>query len=801
MLGLGGESMSCEKRAKALVILVALAVVVALASAATAVVPGRLYVIDKAKLGSATENREMWLLLQSLQGILVKNAVYAEEHGEEGNDYSAIWISGEINPGLLEYITEQYPIHDEQKHDAWDLVRQFHEGNVEGYIPCYAYSPGRSLNVAASASGLRKGLVAATPEFEQILSEWPYLLSEICNAKPRTEWCLVHGTCACPCDWPPPEEQLTQDLLIEQSLSITGKTGPMNNVGDGLTHLRDLSASRAAFTYKDDSSGLRSTAMGATDPHSYVVGYPALAAPTTEEERQWIRDGSLRQHPVVRAEKCHNLSVLSELGRTRTYNQGATSHTGPVTVRNDRHYVCIVMDGGWDVGWTLNQFHQPNWFGNRHRDMFEMNWEISPALLDLAPPALGYYYSLATDKDFFVSSASGYGMLYPEQYPYLDQYAAHLGPKVKQADLRIVNVMGEMQRIQEPEETEEEYAQRCFVSAIPFLDRCEVLGVFYKTQDDCYTGIEPGNYMVWNGKVIWPYRYSLWNVGEPGHTVDDIANAIRNDQENHPRGPASNPLSYSLIAVYPLNPWDGDLGGSTIMDEVYRLVDRLATATGVQIVSAEEFTFLLRATFPPEEDRWNGPVFPDVPTTHWAWEHVEALVEQDIVDGYKDGMYHPEYLVDRAQMAVFIARALAGGEENVPDPDPDCTEPPFPDVNSEDWGWACKHIRYLKQNNIVEGYKDGSYGPAAIVNRAEMAVFIARSIVHPPGEDSVPDPPVEEPTFLDVLPEFWAYNHIEYLAAQGITEGYGDGRYHPEYLVTRGQMAVYVGRAFGLACM
>jgi hypothetical protein len=47
---------------------------------------------------------------------------------------------------------------------------------------------------------------------------------------------------------------------------------------------------------------------------------------------------------------------------------------------------------------------------------------------------------------------------------------------------------------------------------------------------------------------------------------------------------------------------------------------------------------------------------------------------------------------------------------------------------------------------------------------------------------------------------FWAYKYVEYIAQPdiGVTKGYPDGDYHPEYICTRDQMAVYIQRAFKL---
>ena len=60
--------------------------------------------------------------------------------------------------------------------------------------------------------------------------------------------------------------------------------------------------------------------------------------------------------------------------------------------------------------------------------------------------------------------------------------------------------------------------------------------------------------------------------------------------------------------------------------------------------------------------------FTDVPTDYWAWAQVEACVKDNVVAGYGNGIYAPLVVVTRDQMAVFIARALTGGESHVPTP-------------------------------------------------------------------------------------------------------------------------------------
>ncbi len=50
--------------------------------------------------------------------------------------------------------------------------------------------------------------------------------------------------------------------------------------------------------------------------------------------------------------------------------------------------------------------------------------------------------------------------------------------------------------------------------------------------------------------------------------------------------------------------------------------------------------------------------FSDVPTSHWAFQYVEALKASGITQGVTPTTYEPESNVTRAQMAVFLAKAL-----------------------------------------------------------------------------------------------------------------------------------------------
>jgi Tol biopolymer transport system component len=188
---------------------------------------------------------------------------------------------------------------------------------------------------------------------------------------------------------------------------------------------------------------------------------------------------------------------------------------------------------------------------------------------------------------------------------------------------------------------------------------------------------------------------------------------------------------------------------------------------------------------------WQTPsTFADVPPDHWAWAPVEICVERGVTSGYGDGLYRPGEAVSRAQMAAYISRAMARGDRNVPQPSPGATAS-FPDVPESHW--AHKYVEYAAQEGIVTGYADGMYGPDVTVNRAQMAVFIARATYLLGADvpmDTAPD------LFDDVPAGYWAGTAIEACVENGIVRGYRGDSYAPELTVSRDQMAVFIARGF-----
>ncbi len=208
-----------------------------------------------------------------------------------------------------------------------------------------------------------------------------------------------------------------------------------------------------------------------------------------------------------------------------------------------------------------------------------------------------------------------------------------------------------------------------------------------------------------------------------------------------------------------------------------------------------------------------GASFSDVPPSFWAYQFIERMLHNGITAGCSSTSYCPEATVSRWQMAVFLAKTLAGGPipttGTVPGMgDFDCSlggHSVFADVPPEDGG--CPAIHFLATQAITVGCGGGNYCPAAPVDRWQMAVFLAKGLA---GGSPIPTtgtvPGLGDfdcsvggvSVFTDVPPDDGGCPYIHDIARRGVTVGCGGGAYCPTNPLSRDQMAVFLGKAFDL---
>jgi len=183
-----------------------------------------------------------------------------------------------------------------------------------------------------------------------------------------------------------------------------------------------------------------------------------------------------------------------------------------------------------------------------------------------------------------------------------------------------------------------------------------------------------------------------------------------------------------------------------------------------------------------------GPTFTDVASTGGAlYRSVETIVHKGITGGCGGTSYCVNDSITRAQMSVFVLLAKEGAGYQPPA----CTTPVFTDVPAADP--FCRWIEELARRGVVSGCGGNAFCPSSAVSRAQMSVFLLRTL-----DPALSPPACTTPIFNDVPAADPFCRWIEELARRGVTAGCGGGSYCPTSPNTRGQMAVFLSTAFAM---
>jgi len=131
------------------------------------------------------------------------------------------------------------------------------------------------------------------------------------------------------------------------------------------------------------------------------------------------------------------------------------------------------------------------------------------------------------------------------------------------------------------------------------------------------------------------------------------------------------------------------------------------------------------------------------------------------------------------------------GPQQAPTPPP--TPPgdlPFHDVRPNDWFYDA--VRHVQQNGIMVGTSPTAFEPHAGLTRAMVTTILYRM-----AHGSAPVPDGGAPRFTDVVQgggAWWARHYITWAANQSIVQGIGGGRFAPNDLLTREQLATMMHR-------
>lgn len=150
--------------------------------------------------------------------------------------------------------------------------------------------------------------------------------------------------------------------------------------------------------------------------------------------------------------------------------------------------------------------------------------------------------------------------------------------------------------------------------------------------------------------------------------------------------------------------------------------------------------------------------FPDVPG-HPYEDAINYVESNGIVEGYPDGTYKPDDLINRAEFTKIVVGAVFGPNQT--------GDHCFPDVTDQ---WFASFVCTAQAKGIIEGYPDGNFQPENNVNYAEALKIVLNTYGAPVGPDY----------------DEWFQKYVDFAAGNGLS--YAGGK-NPGDMLTRGEMA------------
>lgn len=155
---------------------------------------------------------------------------------------------------------------------------------------------------------------------------------------------------------------------------------------------------------------------------------------------------------------------------------------------------------------------------------------------------------------------------------------------------------------------------------------------------------------------------------------------------------------------------------------------------------------------------------------HWAKEAIGALVGANILKGYPDETFRPEFRMTRAEFVTALVKVLQLSPKK---------DMEYPDAHLH---WARNSIGTAASHGIITGDSKGNFRPNDPITREQMAVMIAKAIQLQRGNAPASF------TDQDNISE-WAEESVRSVASQGLMKGYQDQSFKPKHKASRAEVA------------
>lgn len=166
--------------------------------------------------------------------------------------------------------------------------------------------------------------------------------------------------------------------------------------------------------------------------------------------------------------------------------------------------------------------------------------------------------------------------------------------------------------------------------------------------------------------------------------------------------------------------------------------------------------------------------FSDLPESSPFFPAVQAVVQRGWMQGYPDGTFKGEVVLNRYQLATALGRVLADlGVAPAP--------VSFPDIPPGHW--ALEPLGRAVALGLVSGYPDGTFRGQQELTRAQLAVVLGKLL------DRLDAPKGRPLAFTDLPGTHWAAGAAARAVSLGLMSPYPDGTFRPDAPVNRFQLA------------
>ena len=180
-------------------------------------------------------------------------------------------------------------------------------------------------------------------------------------------------------------------------------------------------------------------------------------------------------------------------------------------------------------------------------------------------------------------------------------------------------------------------------------------------------------------------------------------------------------------------------------------------------------------------------IFYDVPSSHWAFSYIGAMVQRGVLNGYLDGKFYPDNMVTRAEFAKIMMCAA-----KIPVWQP--SEKYFQDVETDAWYAPYVHSAYPFLSGYVYGTDRRYYMPDEPALREDIAVALVKLKGY---STDYADTSILNTMFTDVSSiSLDARPYVAVAVERGLVSGYEDNTFKGQASITRAEAAAMLWRAY-----